>query len=121
MASNNHCRFSVGQGDPRQFWVAGFTQRRVLLEGWSYTPLANRYEMANSSVPTRCRARTHRCCRPNDAPFTAPPVATVGRLRARYGVRWLVVDIRRPHDPTGIARVAELRLATGQVSIYRLR
>jgi hypothetical protein len=120
LASNNHCRFTTGQCDPRQFWVSGFAERRVLIEGWAYTPPANAYERAHMVASNRTPYWDPALLAANDAAFTRPSPATVGVLRVRYGVSWLVVDARRPYDRARLAGEATLRFTAGDVRVYEL-
>ena len=121
LATNNHCRHAAAVCDPRQFWLAAFSERRVLVEGWSYTPAANeiavRNELSSNRVPYWDPARLVE----NDSAFLYPSPETVGLLRARYGVDWLVVDIRRRYDPAKLGQFAELRYQVGTISIYQIR
>src|SRR5262249_42871187 len=42
VATNSHCLPSVaGVCDGRDFWLSGFAERRVLVEGWMYTERAD--------------------------------------------------------------------------------
>jgi hypothetical protein len=121
LATNNHCRQTLPVCDPRQFWLAAFSERRVLVEGWSYTPVANeiavRNELSSNQVPYWDPARLVE----NDSAFLYPSRETVGLLRSRYGVDWMVVDIRRRYDPVKLGQFAELRYQVGTISIYRIR
>jgi hypothetical protein len=120
LATNGHCRFRVGPCDPRQFWLAAYAERRVLVEGWGYTPPANEIaavrRLSVARVPYWDPARLAE----NDAAFVRPSPTTVGLLRTRYGVRWLVVDRTRAHDRAGLDRVARLRYRAGQIAVYQL-
>ncbi|GGK40983.1 hypothetical protein GCM10010124_37270 [Pilimelia terevasa] len=123
LATNSHCRFPVADRaacDGRQFWVAALAERRVLLEGWAYTPPANavaaRDRLQSNEVPYWDPA----LMAVNDAAFAAPSAATLGALRDRYGVRWLVVDRRHPVDLPALDRVAPRRLAAGDCAVYEV-
>ncbi|HEU4350000.1 MAG TPA: hypothetical protein VFR35_19655 [Actinoplanes sp.] len=120
LATNGHCRLPGETCDPRQFWLAAWAERRVLVEGWAFTPPANaiaaRDRLGSDRVPYWDPGRLAE----NDAAFRRPSAATVGRLRSRYGVRWLVVDTGRPADLAGLGRVAEPRYRAGQVVIYQV-
>ncbi len=121
IATNNHCRFRTGFCDARQFWLAAFAERRVLVEGWGFTPPANelaaRNQLKSNRIPYWDPARLAA----NDAAFRRPGTGAVEQLRDRYGVRWLVADKGWPYDRTGLARAAELRYETGQLAIYQIR
>ncbi|MDH2424123.1 hypothetical protein [Sphaerisporangium sp. TRM90804] len=119
VATNTHCRW--GEEDPcdtQQVWVSALTERRVLVEGWAYT--------ARNLDRWRPGVRINRLpfwdadrLRANDAAFQAPSAGTVGLLRDRYGVRWLLADERRAPHPE-LARFATLRLRTGDYAVYRI-
>jgi len=120
LATNDHCRFATGQCDPRQFWLAAFSERRVLVEGWAFTPPANAIaaerRLGSNKIPYWDPPRLAE----NDAAFLHPSPASVGLLASRYGVRWLVVDQRRPYDAAVIGTVARLRFAAGQIAVYEV-
>ncbi|GAA2528851.1 hypothetical protein [Pilimelia columellifera] len=119
LATNNHCRLASGPCDPRQFWLAAFAERRVLVEGWGFTAPANaiasRDRLSSDEVPFWDQAKLAE----NDAAFLRPSAGTVRQLRDRHGVRWLVVDTRRPYDPA-LARHAMPRFAAGEVAVYEI-
>jgi hypothetical protein len=121
LATNDHCRYATGVCDPRQFWLAAFGERRVLVEGWAFTPPANaiasRDRLGSNEIPYWDPAKLAA----NDAAFTHPTRAAVDRLHSRYGVTWLVVDTRRPADRASLARAATFRYQSGQVAIYQVK
>lgn len=122
MATNAHCRPTrTGICDNLHFWFAAFTERRFLVEGWGYTPTANRLQtetgLRGNLVPYWDRARLAA----NDAAFHAPTADTVGVLRGQYGVRWLFVDLTDSAvRPDRLGRHAVLRYRSGMVAVYRL-
>ncbi|MDE9367255.1 hypothetical protein PZ938_16670 [Luteipulveratus sp. YIM 133132] len=119
LATNAHLR-QPGSHDNRHAWIAGLGERRVLVEGWSYTPpvLA---EAARRRVPTfGIGFFDPALLATNDAAFTRPTAASVDVLRDRYRVRYLVVDVRYPADLAGLERVASLRLRTGDYAVVEL-
>jgi hypothetical protein len=120
LATNGHCRFRVGPCDPRQFWLAAYAERRVLVEGWGYTPPANEIAAARRLSVARVPYWDPARLAENDAAFVRPSATTVGLLRSRYGVRWLVVDRTWAHDRAGLDRVARLRYRAGQIAVYQL-
>ncbi|WP_272493120.1 hypothetical protein [Jidongwangia harbinensis] len=121
LATNSHCRFRAGPCDPRQFWLAAYAERRVLVEGWGYTPPANEIAAARRLSVARVPYWDPARLAENDAAFVRPSATTVGLLRTRYGVRWLVVDRTRAHDRAGLDRVARLRYRAGQIAVYQVR
>ncbi|AKU15827.1 hypothetical protein [Luteipulveratus mongoliensis] len=122
LATNAHWRQPGSRvtRDNRNIWIAAQTERRVLLEGWAYTPPI----LAEAA---RRRIRTHAIgfydpplLAANDAAFTRPSNATLGLMRDRH-VRYLVVDLRYPSDLPGLQRVADLRFRTGDYAVLEVR
>lgn len=119
IATNNHCRL------PRQkvcqtasFWIPGYAERRVLVEGWGYTARANAhgtYQGATSG-PFWDQEKL----RINDAAFEAPTRGGLETLRTRYGVRWLFADERFSTPPDRLGKLAQFRFRAGSVSVYEL-
>jgi hypothetical protein len=123
VATNLHCLTGTvvdGACDARHFWVSAFTERRMLVEGWAYTPLANDYGVAHavsgSTVPFWDPERLDA----NDAAFAAPSAESLATLRDQYGVRWLFADLGAA-DAESLGRVADLRHREGAFGIYELR
>ncbi|MFI7113551.1 hypothetical protein ACIBK9_45055 [Nonomuraea sp. NPDC050227] len=117
VATDLHCRNPAPRRtcDSRHFWVSGFTERRVLVEGWAYAESTlSRAEMFVTpylQVPFADQARLA----DNDAAFREPSAANVRRLRWKYGVRWLFTS----NDPA-LEKYAELRFRNADVSVYEL-
>jgi len=118
VATNNHCLPSRGtKCDSRDFWIAAYAERRVLVEGWSYT------DKATSSLPLYGGLGYARYWNPsllaaNDAVFTNPDTTNVAYLRDQYHVKWLVAV--GPHVSGSLAKFATLRYTAGSVSVYEL-
>ncbi|MEU3166633.1 hypothetical protein, partial [Streptosporangium sp. NPDC006930] len=120
VATNAHCRWGYENPcDSRQFWVAALSERRVLVEGWTYTA-ANMSRWRPGSLPEYLPFWDGERLALNDAAFRTPSAATIGRLRERYGVRWLFVDERRTGPASGIEDFAELRFRSGDCAVYRI-
>ncbi|WP_329083739.1 hypothetical protein [Streptosporangium sp. NBC_01469] len=120
VATDAHCRW--GYEDPcdsRQFWVAALSERRVLVEGWTYTA-ANMSHWRPGSLPEHLPFWDGERLALNDAAFRTPSEATIGRLRERYGVRWLFADERRTGRTSRIGDFAELRFRSGDCAVYRI-
>ena len=115
----------------RNFWVSGYTERRVLVEGWAYVaPEAvgipsTEENNANGGPPVFWDQPRLRL---NDEVFTRPTRANVRELQRRYGVDWLFVDRAgqggagpavRP-DLKGLSQVAELEFRTRRYLVYQL-
>ncbi|GLW23234.1 hypothetical protein Mame01_32770 [Microbispora amethystogenes] len=92
VATNAHCRWGYRNPcDNRHLWLAALAERRVLVEGWTYTSsnMARWHPgLPVQNIPFWDRERL----RDNDAAFLAPSPAASRRLRDRYGVRWLVFE-----------------------------
>ncbi|MEU8359220.1 hypothetical protein AB0C27_24685 [Nonomuraea sp. NPDC048882] len=101
--------------DSRHFWVSGFSERRVLVEGWAYaeSTLSRAGLFAGSylTVPFADQARLAA----NDAVFRAPTAQNVRQLADRYGVTWLFTGMNpRPQE------FARLRFRNACCSIYQI-
>jgi hypothetical protein len=124
IATNEQCRPGTGPDatpptkcDPRDFWVSGYSERRVLLEGWGYTERAlmsaTPYSDRNGGPywdPALLAA--------NDAVFTAPTAANVAALKTEHGVRWLVAVGDRVSPALG--SYATLRYQAPGVAVYEI-
>jgi hypothetical protein len=119
VATNTHCRaVANGRCDNRHFWVSAFTERRVLVEGWGYTPKV--YERAWQSEFATQRFWDPRLLAENDRAFTDPTPASIGLLRDRYRVRWLFVDERYDRPAPTLDQVATLRYRADGVAVYSI-
>lgn len=122
LATNAHCR--PGQSyakfcDARGFWISALSGRRVLLEGWGYTPEAS----AEWGVGDRPTAQ-----QPSPWPdrlelsqevFAEPDTEVVGDLRDR-GVTWLVGVRGAGPISDDLDRLATEAFDNGEVAIYRI-
>jgi hypothetical protein len=116
VATDLHCRPVEAPGcDSRHYWVSGFTERRVLVEGWAYAESTlSRAELFVSpylEVPFADPARLAA----NDAVFRAPTAENVRRLAEVYGVKWLFTGM----NPE-LGKYARLRFRNSSFSVYRL-
>lgn len=113
--TNKHCQagsIAAGDCDPRWFGVSAFAERRVLVEGWSYTKLS-------AGVPREDVYWQPELLRANDA-FIAEPAAAGCRRFVDAGVRWVYVDKREPWSPR-LADVARRVADTPSAALYQLR
>lgn len=120
VATNVYCRW--GYEDPcdsRQFWAAALSERRVLVEGWTYTS-ANMGRWRPGLLPEYLPFSDGERLRANDEAFRAPSASAMRRLREEYGVRWLLVDERRLDPGSKIGDFAEPRFRSGDYALYRL-
>jgi hypothetical protein len=98
--TNRHCAGTTApvHCDSRRYVVAAFSERQVLLEGWTNTP------RATDLAPTGRSSIVVDYWKPdllrlNDGFIARPTAAAAARLWA-LGVRWVLVDDARPHAPT---------------------
>ncbi|MDQ6687098.1 MAG: hypothetical protein M3Z50_05720, partial [Actinomycetota bacterium] len=125
IATNAHC---LGRDRPhcqrKNFWISGYAERRVLVEGWAYIAPATVGVPSNAQTnsdsppfwdPARLRA--------NDLAFTHPSAVTLGRLARNYGVGWLFVDERSPDDVPALKRLrslVQLAYHQGRYDVFRV-
>ncbi|GII78692.1 hypothetical protein Sru01_36740 [Sphaerisporangium rufum] len=120
LATNVHCRWGHELPcDTRQYWLAALAERRVLVEGWAFTPVNHARWRPGEILQLRPFWDPARLAA-NDAAFTAPSPAAVARLRDGYGVRWLVADERRLAPGTPPAGVTGPLFRAGDIAVYRL-
>jgi hypothetical protein len=99
VATNVHSRFPKSpKCDKRSFWVAAFTERRVVVEGWGYTEASNEAKALGGcrNVPNPPALKV------NNAAFRRPSVRTVDRLVKRYDVSYLFVSKAYQADVAGL-------------------
>jgi hypothetical protein len=122
VATNAHCfRWLNNRCDNRHHWISAYTERRVLVEGWGYSsaslgrmPLYGESGLGAEPFADRERLAV------NDAAFRAPSPRTIGRLRDRYGVRWLFVDNSDHRPAPTLGRHATLRYRAGCCAVYEV-
>ncbi|TWD81078.1 hypothetical protein FB561_2182 [Kribbella amoyensis] len=119
IATNIHCHKPTG---PRchsgSFWIPGYAERRVLVQGWAYTAKAN--DVHTSTEALYGPFWDQEKLRLNDEAFTAPTRKGLDTLRTQYGVHWLLADERVDAVPDQLGRLAELRFRSGTVRVYQL-
>ncbi len=113
IATNRHCAgLEENQTcTARQFALSALSERRVFLEGWSYTtcplaePILNKYWKADS-----WRVNQDFFVTPNNENF---------EVLIKSGVDWLVVDATRP-SVSSYEQFAELVKTSGSVSLWKV-
>jgi hypothetical protein len=113
IATNRHCAgLEENQTcTARQFALSGLSERRVFLEGWSYTtcplaePILNRYWKEDT-------------WKVNQDFFIAPTTENFEVLR-KSGVDWFVVDITRP-SVSNYEPFAELVKTSGSIALWKV-
>ena len=121
IATNAHCRIPKARPcDHRTMWIAGFTERQVLIEGWAYSwKTAAEGERQGHTIPF-VEYWKPQLLADNDRVFEHPTPASVARLHDLYGVDWLFADKRLGVDLTGLERVAQRRHEEGQYAVFRI-
>ncbi|WP_169945923.1 hypothetical protein [Microbispora sp. H11081] len=117
VATNGHRRWGGPQPcDGRQVWVSALTERRVLVEGWSYT--AGNWARLRPGQGPECTVFGDPArLRANDAAFATPSRESILRLGRDYGVRWLFADVRHAGP---IGRHAAERFRSGDFAVYEI-
>lgn len=120
LATNSHCMpvYVKKKCDARNFWLAGYAERRVLVEGWAYTPMAQSRKDSNAAINGPFWDQPLLAA--NDRVFTHPTKRDLDRLWTRYGVRWLIADTRATAVSPNLARLAQRRYSAGTVVVYQL-
>lgn len=120
IATNEHCRWgSTEPCDSRQFWVSALTERRVLVEGWAFTP-SNYARWRPGLIAELQPFWDDALLKTNDAVFRSPSPTSIQELTGRYGVRWLFVHEGLIGAGPGIGAYAELRFRSGDYAVYHL-
>jgi len=124
VATNLHCRppsdLPAPGCDARHFWVSGYAERHMLVEGWAYTApaiaSARKLHVSDRTVPFW----DQRLLAANDRVFSAPSADAVDAVRDGYGVRWLFADLTAA-DGDALGRVADLRYRAGDYAVFEVR
>ncbi|BBH64165.1 hypothetical protein ACTI_08500 [Actinoplanes sp. OR16] len=131
VATNSHCRAQISPCDSRDFWLAAWSERQVVLEGWSYTEPA----FSTGGLWDRTLYRSvfwdPALLERNDQVFYDPTAERVNSFVRDHGVRWLVAvgttQIPSP-DQKGevwaspeLAQFATERYRTGDITVYEVR
>ena len=117
IATNVHCqRARASHCLTGSYWIAGYAERRVLVEGWAYQ------SRVDDTYPDGVQSAfwDQEELRLNDEAFTNPTRDVVETLRTKYGVQWLLLDERVSAPPKNLARLTELRFQFGTVRVYQL-
>lgn len=121
VATNLHCRGRITDAcDRRRFVVASYSERGVLVEGWTYTREASKsYGERGSSHLSESTFWDPQLLALNDGFITQPSASAAGELYD-LGVRWVVVWHRAPHAED-LAPFARLVHRSRNLSIHQLR
>jgi len=110
--TNRHC---VGPEESsschsRIFAVSALSERRVFIEGWSYTPCPVVDPIINSFWDPAAFQL-------NQEVINNPTTKNTEQIRS-YGVEWVLLDERRPHSKK-ISDFASLEFESGEVSLWK--
>lgn len=126
VATNSHCRRDVPGCDSRDFWLAAYSERQIVVEGWSYTEPA--FETGGLWDGTLARSTfwDQPLLAANDAVFYQPNARNVAAFTAQHHVRWLVaVDhadaITGAEPDRALGRYAIERYDAGDITVYEVR
>ncbi|MGW1347226.1 hypothetical protein ACWCOV_39660 [Kribbella sp. NPDC002412] len=117
IATNLHChRARASHCLTGSYWIAGYAERRVLVQGWAYKA------RVDDTYPDGVQSSywDEEKLRLNDEAFTNPTRDVLETLRTRYGVQWLLLDDRVGAPPKNLERLTELRFHLGTVRVYQL-
>lgn len=124
IATNAHCiGLPVPDCDRRNFWIAAYAERRVLVEGWAYIdPLVVGLPSTDLNNSAYLPFWDPELLEANDAAIIRPSPATIATLRDEHGADWLVVDRRYGADLRGLRReLGQPRFKQGLYSVFDLR
>jgi hypothetical protein len=117
IATNLHCHDAgASQCLTGSYWIAGYAERRVLVEGWAYQTRVDDTYPAGVQGPYWDEEKL----RLNDDAFTNPTREVLETLRTKYGVQWLLLDEQVSTPPENLDRLTELRFELGTVRVYQL-
>lgn len=123
--TNRHCYIWQDPArdgcDSRWFVVAAYSERQMLLEGWTATPRSAKEGPHGRDSITIGYWQPDLLALNDD--FIADPTAEAARtLHDRYDVRWVFVDRRLPHaGPSAFAPYADKRASFRGIDVYELR
>jgi hypothetical protein len=124
VATNLHCRppdSAAESCDARAFLVSGLGGRRVVLEGWAYTPEAQTqhgvdgrpFAVQPSPWPDRYEISL--------AAVESPTTSVLDRLADEYGAGWIVAFQRAGPVSSELGRLTETVYENDDVAVFRLR
>ncbi|MET7282079.1 hypothetical protein ABZS29_27870 [Kribbella sp. NPDC005582] len=121
IATNAHCARKSAQGcDARHFWIAGLSERHVLVEGWAYTNTINDQVVSTALNPNILPFWDQDKLAENDRVFVAPTRDNLQELRTKYGVRWLYADPAQTAVSPELEALATVRFRAPDAVVYEL-
>ncbi|TDW97936.1 hypothetical protein [Kribbella sp. VKM Ac-2566] len=117
IATNVHCHQPrASHCQTGSYWIAGYAERRVLVEGWAYRARVDDSYPAGVQGPYWNQDEL----RLNDEVFSNPSRQLIETLRTTYGVQWLLLDERVSAPPKNLDKLTELRFQLGTVRVYQI-
>ncbi|WP_344237303.1 hypothetical protein [Kribbella hippodromi] len=117
IATNVHCHQARSSHcTTGSYWIAGYAERRVLVQGWSFQTRADDMYPAGVQGPYWNQDQLSL----NDEVFTNPTRQLIETLRTTYGVQWLLLDDRVSTPPKNLDKLTDLRFQQGTVRVYQL-
>jgi hypothetical protein len=113
IATNRHC---VGLEEKntciaRVFTVSALAERRTFIEGWAYTTCPVSEALNNSYWNQPLLALNQKVVVESDK--------TSAIELSKYGVKWLLIDLRRPHS-NDYSNIATKEFSAGEVEVWKL-
>jgi hypothetical protein len=113
VATNQHCTMPVYECDNyRSFWLSAYSERAVLVEGWSFAPRVQPNIWGPFWDPDLLDL--------NDRAFYDPTPAVLEQLAREHGVRYLVAVRAVRAESPDLASLATLAYDNGKVAVYEL-
>ncbi|MGZ0149271.1 hypothetical protein ACXJJ3_19540 [Kribbella sp. WER1] len=117
IATNLHCHQArASHCATGSYWIAGYAERRVLVQGWSYQARVDDSYPAGVQGPYWDQDLLDL----NDEVFSNPTRQTIETLRSKYDVQWLLLDERVTAPPKNLDKLTELRFQLGTVRVYQI-
>jgi hypothetical protein len=123
VATNSHCH-PVRESPPCNaigFWVSGIAGRRVVLEGWSYTPETTAMHGVDGKTRSHQPPPWPDRYALSHAAVEDPTPEVLEELRQRFGTVWLVAVRRAGPVSDRLGDLAELAYENDDVTIYRIK
>jgi hypothetical protein len=119
VATNAHTTTPTSD-DILNFWLAAYTERHVLVEGWGYTTRHSARVTASGRPYGEVPFWDQTKLRANDRAFEAPSRQASTDLKKRYGVRWLVLDRRFDANAAELERLSPHVFAAGDYLVFHI-
>ena len=114
LITNRHC---VGPEEKntciaRVFSLTALSERRTFIAGWAYTTCPLREALNNEFWNQPLLKVNQNVVENNDVEST--------KKVTEYGVRWIVIDERRPHSKN-LDQIAQKQFKSGQVEVWKIK